>query len=82
MDLGQLIGAYPIASVALLSFAIIGAVKFIRSVFNKDYEAAVIIFVSALIGAALASSVDGITPLVGAIIGLNSSGIVTTADRI
>lgn len=67
--------------VAMLTFAVIGSVKLIGSLFEKDYKAAITIVVSALVGAVGAPFV-GVAWFAGLVVGLNASGLVTTATRV
>lgn len=82
MDLSQLLAHYPTMSITLLGLATIAGVKLVRSLFHKQYESAAVIVVAALLPATLSAMVDGITPLVGAIVGLAFAGVITTADRL
>lgn len=82
MDLTQLIGNYPVVSVTLLTFATIGTLKFVRALLAREWAAAITIAAAAAVPALLSGLVDGITPLVGAIIGLNAAGVITIATRL
>lgn len=66
--------------VALLVTAVIGAVEAVRRAFKRDWEAVIIIGVSALLGALGAMLLVGASALVfftGLAVGLSASGVVT-----
>lgn len=69
-------------AVAFLSFAVIGAVEFVKRLFDRDYRGAAIIAVSALVGALCAPYAGDLTHFQGMLVGLSASGLVTTASRI
>lgn len=71
-----------VLAVALLGFAVIGTVEFVKRLFDRDYRGAAIIAVSALIGAIAAPYAGDVTNFQGFLIGLQASGLVTTASRI
>lgn len=67
----------------LLTGAVVGAVEFIRRMFEKDHEAAVIIFISALIGGIYGfMGIDATSVAEGIVVGLAASGLVTVASRV
>lgn len=78
----DLINLSDLTSIALLTFATVGAVQLVKALFRHDYEQAAIITVSALLPAVLAGFTSDISSLQGAIIGLNASGLIYTASRI
>lgn len=67
----------------LLTGAVVGSVELIRRMFEKDYEAAVIIFVAALIGGIYGfMGIDATSIAEGIVVGLAASGLVTVASRV
>lgn len=64
-----------------MGFAIIGTVELVKRLFSKDYQSATIIVGAAIVGALVGPQV-GLTWLAGAIMGLQGSGIITTASYI
>lgn len=67
----------------LLTGAVIGSVEFIRRLFERDYEAAVIIAVAALVGGLYGFlGIDATSVAEGIVFGLAASGVVTVADRV
>lgn len=62
-----------------MGFAIVGTVELIKRLFNKDYQSAAIIVGAAIIGALIAPEV-GVSWLGGLVMGLQGSGLVTTAS--
>lgn len=68
-------------TMASLGLAIVGSVELIKRLFAKDFQAAVIIAVSAGVGALLGPQV-GIVWFQGLLIGLGSSGLITTASYV
>jgi len=72
----------PVA-VAMIGLAVIGAVEFIKRLFDRDYRTAAIIAVAVFVGALLAPQAGhGITWLMGALIGLNATGLVTLGKKV
>lgn len=69
-------------AVALLGFAVIGAVEFIKRLFDRDYRGAAIIAVSAVVGALAAPYAGDVSHFQGFLIGLQASGLVTTASYV
>lgn len=69
-------------ALALLAFAVVGAVEFVKRLFDRDYRGAAIIAVSVLIGAVCAPYAGSVTHFQGALIGLQASGLITTASYI
>lgn len=74
-------GIDPVA-MAMLGFAIIGVVEFVKRVADKDYRSGIIIAGAAIAGALLAPQAGAITWFQGMLIGLQASGMVTTASYI
>lgn len=67
----------------LLTGAVVGTVEFIRRVFEKDYEAAVIIAAAATVGGLYGFlGIDATSIAEGVVFGLAASGVVTVADRV
>lgn len=67
----------------LLTFAVVGFVQFVRSLFEKDWKAALIILTSGVAGAIFAPYAGaGISWFVGMLIGFNASGVITTVSRV
>lgn len=67
----------------LLTGAVVGAVEFIRRLFERDYQAAIIIFVAALIGGLYGFlGIDATSVAEGIVVGLAASGLVTVANRV
>lgn len=67
----------------LLTGAVVGAVEFIRRMFEKDHEAAVIIFVAAFVGGLYGFlGIDATSVAEGIVVGLAASGLVTVASRV
>lgn len=70
-----------VASVFVLT-AVAGATELVRRIWKRDYEAATVISISALIGAlAGVFLVDGLTVTSGIIAGLSASGLITTLQK-
>lgn len=69
-------------AVALLGFAVIGIIDFVKVLFDKDYKSASIIAAAAIAGAIFASQAGAITWFQGMLIGFQASGFVSTARRI
>lgn len=65
----------------VLTGLVMGGVELLKRLFDKDWRAAIIICVSAIIGA-LAGFAMGISPLEGAAYGLAASGYITFAQNI
>ena len=68
-------------TIASLGLAIVGAVELVKRLFDRDFRAAAIVAVSAVVGALLAPQLD-ILWFQGMLIGLSASGLVTTASYI
>lgn len=64
----------------ILTGAVMGAVELVKRLFAKDWQAAVIVFVSALVGG-IAGAILGLMPLQGIAFGLAASGYITLAGR-
>lgn len=67
--------------IASLTFAVVGAVEFVKRVFDKDFRSAAIIVVAGVVGAILAPQI-AVSWFNGLILGLGASGLVTTASLI
>jgi len=73
-------GLDPLA-VAMLGLAVVGAVEFVKRVFDKDLRGAVTIFVAALVGAVFAPYAGtGLGWFEGMLIGLEASGLITAVS--
>ena len=66
------------ATLALISFMVIGGVKLVDQLFDRDFRGVAKILVSILIGSVIGYFVDGLSIFVGAAAGLAASGLVTT----
>lgn len=64
----------------ILTGAVMGAVELVKRLFAKDWQAAVVVFVSALVGG-IAGAILGLMPLQGIAFGLAASGYITLAGR-
>ena len=63
--------------------AVAGATELIKRLWDRDYRAATIIAVSALIGGlAGAFVIDGLTFATGLVAGLSASGLVTIGQKV
>ena len=67
---------------AALTFAVVGAVKFVNSLYDRNYRTASTIAIAAVVGAILAPATGDITWFNGLLLGLNASGLVTTVSKI
>lgn len=70
--------------IALLTTAVIGATEAVRRAFKQDWEAVVIIIISAVLGGFGAAFLAGWSALIffyGLSIGLGASGIITTVQK-
>ncbi len=65
--------------IAQLSFAVVGAVEFIKRLATKDFTTAAVILTAGVVGALLAPQIS-VTWFQGLLIGLGASGVVTTAS--
>lgn len=65
----------------ILTGLVMGGVELLKRLFDKDWKAAIIIAVSAIIGG-IAGAILGILPLQGMAFGLAASGYVTLAQNI
>ncbi|MDV6295172.1 hypothetical protein [Rhodococcus aetherivorans] len=66
-----------------LIVAVAGATEFVKRLFDRDYRAAVIIAVSAVIGGlAGLFGIDGLTVANGIMLGVAASGCVTIAAKV
>lgn len=80
----QLDAATLTTATALLVAMVTGAVELVKRLFDRDYRAAVIIAVSALIGG-LAGELfftEQIGFALGIVVGLGASGVITVAQNI
>lgn len=66
---------------AILTFLVIGAITLVRKLYTKEYEDAAIIVVATLIGGLAGHYMVGVGGLLGLLVGLNASGLVTTAIK-
>lgn len=64
-----------------ISLSVVGTMEFIKRLFDKDFKTASIILGASVVGALVGHSL-GSTWLVGALMGLGGSGIITTASYI
>jgi len=69
----------PVA-VAMLTFAVIGFVKFAMSLVEREWKNAVKILVAGIAGAILAPYAGNVSWFIGMLIGLNASGVITAAS--
>lgn len=69
-------------AVALLGFAVIASVEFIKRLFDRDWRGAAIIAVAAVVGAFGAPYAGDVSHFQGVLIGLQAAGIITTATKI
>lgn len=65
----------------ILTGLVMGGVELLKRLFDKDWKAAIIIAVSAIIGG-IAGAILGILPLQGMAFGLAASGYITLAQNI
>lgn len=70
----------PVVLACLLGM-VAGTVELIKRAFDKDWRAVAIILGAGVIGT-LAGLVCGISPLVGAVVGLAASGYITIAQNV
>ena len=66
---------------AILLGMVAGVVELIKRAFEKDWKAVAIILGAAITGA-LVSLAIAINPLIGAVVGLSASGIITIAQNV
>ena len=64
----------------ILTGTVMGAVELVKRLFAKDWQAAAIVFISALVGG-LAGAVLELMPLQGIAFGLAASGYITLAGH-
>lgn len=70
-------------ALGLLTTMIIGATELIKRLFDRDYRAATIIAVSALVGGIGAVFMfQGVSFALGVVTGLSASGIITGVQKI
>lgn len=69
-------------TLASVTFAVVGFVQLAISLIDRNWRAAVIIAVSAISGAIFGSQIGNISWFTGMLIGLNASGLITTATRV
>lgn len=80
MDAGNLAQVAAVSPFVIIAVA--GATEFIKALWDKDYRTAVIIAVSAVIGAlAGAFVIDGLNVATGIMAGLAASGLITVAQK-
>lgn len=70
----------PVTAAIILGM-VAGAVELIKRAFEKDFKAVAIIIGAAVTGA-LSALLLSINPLIGAVVGLASSGFITIAQNI
>lgn len=70
----------PVQLLVLLMF-VAGSTELVKRIYKKDYEAAAIIVVAALVGMLGALAV-GVAWYLGIVVGLGASGLVTIASKI
>ena len=67
----------------LVTAMAVGAVEFIKRLFDRDFRAAIIILVSALVGGLSGFlGIEGLNVVTGIVVGLAASGIVTVAQKV
>lgn len=66
---------------AILLGMVAGVIECIKRAFEKDWKAVAIILGAAITGA-LVSLAIAINPLIGAVVGLSASGIITIAQNV
>jgi uncharacterized protein involved in cysteine biosynthesis len=72
---------YAVAT-GLLTFFVIGATELVKQAFARNWKSVVIIIVSALVGLVGGIELPVIGWIVGIALGLASSGLITTAQKI
>lgn len=72
---------YAVAT-GLLTFFVIGAVELVKQLFARNWKAAVIIVISALVGALGGWALPVLGWIVGMSVGLSASGLVTTVQKV
>ncbi len=77
----QLITVLDPVALIVLTAAAVGATELVKRIAKKDYTAAAVIVVSAVVAAALAPFV-GVAWYYGLVVGLNASGFVTIAGKL
>ena len=70
-----------LSSLALLGFAVVGSVEFVKRLFDTDYRSACIIAVAGLVGGFGGTFLD-LPFFQGLVVGLQGAGLVTTASYI
>ncbi len=81
MNLADFLSHYPAETLAALGFFAVASVKFVDSLFKKDWEACAKIIVAGLAPAVLAHFI-GFSVVIAALAGLSGSGLITTVDRV
>lgn len=66
---------------AILLGMVAGVIECIKRAFEKDWKAVAIILGAAITGALTALAI-AINPLIGAVVGLSASGIITIAQNV
>ena len=81
-DVSGILAASGVA-VALLTTLVIGATELVKRIFDRDYRAACIIGVSALVGALGGLLLfDELGLAIGLVVGLSATGLITTAQNV
>lgn len=69
-------------ALGLLTTMVIGATEFVRRLFDRDFRAAAIIFVSAMVGGVSGVVLfDGVGFALGLVTGLSASGVITGLQK-
>lgn len=70
-------------AIALLTFMVTGATELVKRLFDRDYRAACIIAVAALVGGVAGSFLfTQVGFALGVVTGLGASGLVTVASKV
>lgn len=69
----------PITAIIMVGM-VAGTVELIKRIFNKDWQAVATITGAGIVGALVALA-SAINPLIGAVVGLASSGYITIAQN-